>query len=136
MVAVWCPVKGMLAKDSENNTFVLQFFHSLDCDRVLNGDLWNFSQNLIILRNVPEGVTIDITKPLKRRLQMKHPKGDWGWVDFKYERLSNLCFFCGLIGHFDRFCSKLLDHPQIPSLSPFRFIGFYGMPNPQHHRQS
>ncbi|XP_043817082.1 uncharacterized protein LOC122724918 [Manihot esculenta] len=60
-------------------------------------------------------VTIDITKPLKRRLQMKHPKGDWGWVDFKYERLSNLCFFCGLIGHFDRFCSKLLDHPQIPS---------------------
>lgn len=25
---------------------------------------------------------------------------------------------------------------QVEGLSPFRFIGFYGMPNPQHHRQS
>ncbi|KAF2323514.1 hypothetical protein GH714_035863 [Hevea brasiliensis] len=31
-------------------------------------------------------VTMDVNKPLKRRLQMKHPKGEWEWVDFKYER--------------------------------------------------
>ncbi|KAJ9177174.1 hypothetical protein P3X46_012415 [Hevea brasiliensis] len=57
---------------------------------------------------------MDVNKPLKCRLQMKHPKGEWEWVNFKYERLSTFCFFYGYLGHSDRFCAKLLEYPEVP----------------------
>lgn len=43
-------------------------------------------------------VILDITKPLRRKMKLKKG-GDWMWVDFKYERLPNFCFLCGVIGH-------------------------------------
>ncbi|KAJ9179287.1 hypothetical protein P3X46_011096 [Hevea brasiliensis] len=88
MVAVWRPVKGMMS-DQRN-----YFFIWLDYMRIK--------------------VTMDVNKPLKRKLQMKHPKGEWEWVDFKYERLSTFCFFCGYLGHSYRFRAKLLEHPEVP----------------------
>lgn len=54
-------------------------------------------------------VLIDITKPLRRRMKMRKNGGDCFWIDFKYEKLPNFCFLCGLIGHTDRFCHKLFE---------------------------
>lgn len=44
-------------------------------------------------------VTMDINKPLKRRMKIKRKGGTWSWINFKYERLSTFCFVCGLMGH-------------------------------------
>ncbi|KAH9697145.1 CCHC-type domain-containing protein [Citrus sinensis] len=56
-------------------------------------------------------VSIDVRKPLKRRMKMKKAGGDWIWVDFKYERLNIFCFICGLLGHTEKQCPKLYDCP-------------------------
>lgn len=45
-------------------------------------------------------VTMDICKPLKRRIKIKREGGTWSWINFKYERLSTFCFVCGLMGAF------------------------------------
>lgn len=33
------------------------------------------------------------------------------WLNFKYEKLPTFCFFCGVIGHSDKFCEKLFYSP-------------------------
>lgn len=59
-------------------------------------------------------VSIDVRQPLKKRMQLSKSENDWFWADFKYERLPTFCYFCGLLGHSDRSCSKLFDLPRIP----------------------
>uniref|UniRef100_A0A803PWA8 Uncharacterized protein n=1 Tax=Cannabis sativa TaxID=3483 RepID=A0A803PWA8_CANSA len=56
-------------------------------------------------------VSINVEKPLKRRMKLKKPDGDWLWTDFKYEFIPTFCFICGIIGHSERFCSRLYDTP-------------------------
>lgn len=57
-------------------------------------------------------VSIDVRKPLKRRMKLKKEAGEWIWIDFKYERLNIFCFICGLLGHTEKQCSKLYDCPS------------------------
>ena len=56
------------------------------------------------------GASMDIHKPLKRRIKIKKVGGDWLWVDFKYKRLHTFCFIFGCLEHEDRKCSKLYDY--------------------------
>jgi hypothetical protein len=44
-------------------------------------------------------VLVDITKPLCRGRKIGLSKGGEGWVSFKYERLPNFCYWCGLLTH-------------------------------------
>lgn len=46
-------------------------------------------------------------------MQLSKRGVDWFWADFKYERFPTFCYLCGVIGHTDRFCSKLYDLPPI-----------------------
>lgn len=57
-------------------------------------------------------VAIDVRCPLKCKMRIKKSGGEWQWLSFKYERLPTFCFYCGLIGHSDKFCEKLFDNPQ------------------------
>ncbi|CAH9131096.1 unnamed protein product [Cuscuta epithymum] len=48
-------------------------------------------------------VCMDVRKSLKKGTTLtKERVGHW--VDFKYEKLPNFCFLCGVIGHSDKFC--------------------------------
>lgn len=57
-------------------------------------------------------VTIDIQKPLKRRMKIKREGGAWSWINFKYERLGNFCFVCGIVGHTERDCNIVYENPD------------------------
>lgn len=57
-------------------------------------------------------VTMDITKPLKRRMKLKRDASNWNWINFKYERLGSFCFVCGKIGHSDRDCNIVYANPD------------------------
>lgn len=53
-------------------------------------------------------VAVNVNKPLKSQMRIKKAGGEWMWIKFKYERLPSFCFYCGLIGHFEKFCRKCL----------------------------
>lgn len=57
-------------------------------------------------------VAIDVQRPLKKQMKIKKAGGEWIWIQFKYERLPSFCFYCGRIGHSDKFCEELFDNPQ------------------------
>lgn len=57
-------------------------------------------------------VTMDIKKPLKRRMKLKREGGSSSWINFKYERLSMFCFVCGRLGHSDRDCEIVYANPE------------------------
>nr|GMD75268.1 uncharacterized protein LOC109167502 [Ipomoea batatas] len=42
-------------------------------------------------------------------MRIRRNGGDWSWITFRYERLPNFCFICGLIGHTEKFCIKLFE---------------------------
>ncbi len=49
-------------------------------------------------------VSVDITKPLCRGRRAKLEKDKETWISFKYERLPNFCYWCGLLTHTDKDC--------------------------------
>ena len=49
-------------------------------------------------------VAVDITKPLCRGRKISTTSGREGWVNFRYERLPNICYGCGRLTHSDREC--------------------------------
>ncbi|KAI7988460.1 Uncharacterized protein LOK49_LG13G02233 [Camellia lanceoleosa] len=57
-------------------------------------------------------VAIDVRKPLRRGMKLSLSSADPIWVDFKYERLSIFCYFCGLLGHTDRDCDAKLSSAE------------------------
>ncbi|KAM7473735.1 hypothetical protein LguiB_020978 [Lonicera macranthoides] len=57
-------------------------------------------------------VSINISKSLRRKMQIKKVGQEEAWVNFKYEKLPNFCFFCGVIGHAEKFCQVLFKFPD------------------------
>ena len=54
-------------------------------------------------------VILDITKPLSRGCKITLNDGSVCWVSFKYERLPNICYWCGCITHSDKDCDLWID---------------------------
>lgn len=61
-------------------------------------------------------VAIDVSEPLCRGRRVKFDENEEGWVSFMYERLPNLCYWCGHLTHEDKDSSLLLRSQG--SLSP------------------
>lgn len=54
-------------------------------------------------------VTIDITKPLLRCMNIAGPRKQLVQIRFAYERLPNFCYFYGVLGHLVKDCHACLD---------------------------
>ncbi len=53
-------------------------------------------------------VRLDVTKPLCRGRKARLEKGHETWISFKYERLPNFCYWCGLLSNSDKDCPQWL----------------------------
>ena len=51
-------------------------------------------------------VHLDVTKRLLRGKKITMEGGESRWVNFKYERLPNFCYQCGLLNHALKECPK------------------------------
>ena len=54
-------------------------------------------------------VLVDITLPLCRGRVISLPNGSKSWVNFKYEWLPNMCYWCGRLDHNDRDCELWIE---------------------------
>ena len=53
-------------------------------------------------------VVVDVSKPLCRGRKIYWDKDNEGWAAFMYERLQNICYWCGSVSHDDKDCSHWL----------------------------
>ncbi|KAL0367991.1 UNVERIFIED_CONTAM: hypothetical protein Scaly_1018000 [Sesamum calycinum] len=68
----------------------------VDVDMDSAGNVWGSSIRI--------QVSVDVTKPLKRVLKIRTSLGDEHLLSFTYERLPNICYLCGCLGHLSKFC--------------------------------
>ena len=54
-------------------------------------------------------VEADITKPLCRGRKISWDEIRDGWAAFMYERLPNICYWCGLVSHDGKDCILWLN---------------------------
>lgn len=77
--------------------------------------------------------SIDVMKPLRRKMKIKPPRGESILIEFKYERFPTYCFLCGLIGHSERLCMKEVDETDNTATKPYgpelRATGIRSQPN-------
>ncbi|KAK1390943.1 hypothetical protein POM88_019121 [Heracleum sosnowskyi] len=64
-------------------------------------------------------VKVDVNKPLKRRMKVRRTGDAWFWINFKYENVPTFCFICGVLGHSERFCSRLFVVPENEITKPY-----------------
>lgn len=64
-------------------------------------------------------VALDISKPLKKGMRLKKDDGEWFTITFRYERLPTFCFLCGVIGHGEKVCAKMLESSEQHKEKPF-----------------
>ncbi len=53
-------------------------------------------------------IKMDISKPLCRGRKARLSARNETWIAFRYERLPNFCYWCGMLMHGDRDCDKWL----------------------------
>ncbi|KAL0444781.1 UNVERIFIED_CONTAM: hypothetical protein Slati_2200800 [Sesamum latifolium] len=54
-------------------------------------------------------VGLNVTKPLKRALKVRSTSGAELHARLTYERLANVCYLCGFLGHIDKYCALRFD---------------------------
>lgn len=64
-------------------------------------------------------VSINLNSPLKRRMKIKMAGEEWFWVNFKYENIPTFCFICDVVGHSEKFCSKLFELNDEEVVKPY-----------------
>ena len=91
--------------------------HGLPFNRLNEGTAYNIGKSLgVVSRAEQKGdiiggdflrirVGINVSKPLCRGRKVLLGQGKEEWVSFKYEKLPNFCYWCGLVSHDDKECS-------------------------------
>lgn len=58
-------------------------------------------------------VSLDVTKPFCQTINLSLTNGDVRTLLLKYEKLSHICFFNGILGHIEENCLKLKELQNI-----------------------
>ncbi|KAL2942411.1 Zinc finger CCHC domain-containing protein 13 [Bienertia sinuspersici] len=131
----------MVVRMIELNLFVFQFASNTDKSRVVQGCPWFFDNQLLLLKEVKDEEQIaeirgdctcmgglieyDDIDPLsfERYIGLKVTTGvnTTKWVDIKYERLGDFCYFCGRLGHIDRDCSSYVREENNGKYTVYRY---------------
>ncbi|KAL0006983.1 hypothetical protein SO802_008485 [Lithocarpus litseifolius] len=129
----WKPVYPMetkrLSKEVESRSYLAgsRFLDIFNLDQVHGLPLlWKTEENLrrigsrmgsvleVDLTGEPGGawkkfirirVEVDITKPLSPGVFLSWPNKSDLWIGLKYEKIADLCYRCGIIGHDQKICS-------------------------------
>jgi hypothetical protein len=51
-------------------------------------------------------VAINVNQPIQAGILIGNHKDGTFWIDFRYERLPQVCFTCGILGHGDKLCQN------------------------------
>ncbi|KAK4438706.1 hypothetical protein Salat_0205100 [Sesamum alatum] len=54
-------------------------------------------------------VKIDLNKPIMQYMRIRSENNDVLTVSCTYERLSNFCYLCGVLGHLSKFCEQCYE---------------------------
>ena len=65
--------------------------------------------------------TIDVLVPLCQGRRIMFDDKSEGWVEFQYERLPNMCYWCGMLTHDDKDCEVWLKSKGSLSLDKQQF---------------
>jgi hypothetical protein len=72
-------------------------------------------------------VAINIHLPIPSGIHVGNPNDGTCWVDFRYEKLPQVCFRCGLVGHTDKLCkNQPLNNESLAPLGPWIRSTQYG----------
>ena len=66
-------------------------------------------------------VAIDVSEPLCRGRRVEFDEDKEGWMSFTYERMPNLCYWCGLLMHDEKDCAIWLRSKGTLSSSDQQF---------------
>ncbi|CAN0858396.1 hypothetical protein LINGRAHAP2_LOCUS7227 [Linum grandiflorum] len=56
-------------------------------------------------------VELDVRRPLKRNVKVRLHGEERALCKFRYERLQNFCYICGIMGHTDKYCEAHFHFP-------------------------
>ncbi|KAJ4836781.1 hypothetical protein Tsubulata_013605 [Turnera subulata] len=87
-----------------NNLFLLGFEHEEECRHVLKVSPWLVSNLHFCLKPWMENLIL--SQPLRPGVHVLDTEGKEIWLKFKYERLGEFCFRCGVILHPTYKCKK------------------------------
>ncbi|KAK2989806.1 hypothetical protein RJ640_006123 [Escallonia rubra] len=66
-------------------------------------------------------VLVDVSKSLRRGTMVRGLGSSPRWVRFQYERLSNLCYICGRVGHHDGECDEPAKLDEVTGKKIFEY---------------
>lgn len=108
-----CPIRSI---KFHTVSFWVQI-HGLPLNRLNEGTAYDIGRSLgVVSRAEQKGdliggdflrvrVSVNVSKPLSRGRKVLIGQGKEEWVSFKYEKLPNFCYWCGLVSHDVKECS-------------------------------
>ncbi|KAL0001432.1 hypothetical protein SO802_015213 [Lithocarpus litseifolius] len=111
---LWRTKGSFQASDAKQNYMVFTFDQEEDVEKVLMGEPCSFDRHLVVFHKYDgltplqeicfDRVSLNILDPIYRGRQVTFGQNSDGWVSFTYERLLNICYWCGRFTHDDKEC--------------------------------